>query len=380
MLYPEGRRHSPITASVASRLQAIAATAPHAADVFAKIGDSNTAAAAFLGCFDGGPIDLGTNAALAPTVDFFLHGNAAGVSPYARTSLAAVGGTTAREAMLGTPSPFDRELTEIDPRLGVIMFGTNDVRFGRTLDEFGSELWTLVDLAIGRGVVPILSTIPPINGDPGSDARIPTFNRIIRAIAQGRGVPLTDLHRDLVPLANRGLVADGLHLTVATAGACVLTAAGLQAGYNVRNLVTIEALDRTRGALAGTASDASATTRSGSGHTSTPFVGSLPLVDLGDSRDGDALFASYGCGGPAQLGRELVYRFDVASARTIVASVVDRGAVNVDVHILAGSLSASACVASGGASATATVGPGTVYVVVDAQMPGFEGEYLLAVE
>jgi hypothetical protein len=57
---------------------------------------------------------------------------------------------------------------------------------------------------------------------------------------------------------------------------------------NVRNLVTLEALARTRAALAGAACDASASTRTGAGTESDPFVGSLPLVDLGDTRTGAA--------------------------------------------------------------------------------------------
>ncbi len=380
IVYPEGRRHSPITDAIANRLQAIAAAASQAADVFAKVGDSNSAADAFVRCFSEGPVDLGANGSLQPTVDFFEGGNAAGTSPYTRTSFAAVSGSTARDALSGSPSPFVREVTAISPRYAAIMFGTNNVRFGETLDEFGADLWNLVDQAISRGVIPILTTIPPINGSPGLDARIPTFNRVIRAIAQGRRVLLIDLHAALVSLPSRGLVADGIHLNIAPGGGCVLTSAGLQHGHNVRNLFTLEALGRARAALQGTVSDGAATVRAGSGRLTDPFVGAFPLVDLGDNRSGEASFASYACNGAAQLGSEVVYRFEVPATRTVVASVIDRGGVDVDVHILTGAATPTACAASGTSIASAVVGPGTAYVVVDAPTVASSGEYLLVVE
>ncbi len=380
VIYPENRRHSPITPAIAARLQVIASAAARDARVFAKVGDSNTAATPFLHCFDGGPVDLGSNTALAPTIDYFQQGNAAGNSPFVRASLAAANGWTAREAITGTPHPFAREVTAINPRTAMVMYGTNETRSGRTLDELGSDLWTLVDDAIARGVVPVLSTVPPINGLPSVDARIPTVNRVIRAIAQGRQIPLIDLHRDLGALSNRGLGPDGIHLTTASGGGCILSAAGLGSGYNMRNLVTIEALARVLAALGDTASDASASLRVGAGTATDPYVGAPPFVDLANTAGGTSGFASYACGGAAQNGREVVYRIDLTSAATITASLVDRGAVDSNVYILTGVAAPTSCVASGDTSATASVGPGSVFIVVDSASTATEGEYVLVVE
>ncbi|HEY5920234.1 MAG TPA: SGNH/GDSL hydrolase family protein, partial [Kofleriaceae bacterium] len=205
------------------------------------------------------------------------------------------------------------------------------------------------------------------------------FNRFIRAIAQGRGIPLVDLHRDMAPLPNRGLSSDGIHPSVSPNGACVLTSAGLAYGYNVRNLISVEALARVRAALTGAASDSSAPVRTGSGTSADPFRTPLPLLDIGDTRSGEAQLAIYPCTARTQLGRERVYRVDVAAPTTLDAYIVTRGAVDVDVHILAGSASAASCVAWGDAGASASVGPGAVYVVVDAQGPSVDGEYLLVV-
>jgi peptidoglycan/LPS O-acetylase OafA/YrhL len=373
VLYPEGMRHSPITSSIAARLRAIAASTATSDHVFAKIGDSITVDTDFLACFDGGTVDLGARSDLAATVAYFMSGSAAGSSPFARVSLAAKGGTTARDALTGSPSPLEQELGAIAPQLEVVMFGTNEVRYGWTLDEFATHLWNLIDASIARGAVPIMSTIPANTGYPEADARIPTFNRIIRAIAQGRGVPLVDLHRELAPLLNRGISSDGIHPTSAPSGGCVLTSAGLQYGYNVRNLLTLEALGRVRAALAGSASDSSASTRSGDGRESSPFASSLPLIDLGDTRVSEA-HIDHGCG--ASSGHQVAYRISVPSPTTIDAYVVDRPGAEVDVRILV----AGTCVAAGDAGASATVPAGTVDVLVDARSASSEGEFLVVVE
>ncbi len=379
VLYDEGARHSPITSALAARLQTISSAGILVDDVFAKVGDSITASPDFLTCFDGGAIDLGTHAQQSATIAHYLAGDVAGVSPYDRTSVAAVGGTTARDVMNGAPCPLERELDATQGHVAVVMFGTNEVRYGKSLDEFGEYLWNAIDEVLGRGVIPVMSTIPPMNNYPAADARIPTFNRVIRAIAQGRGVPLVDLHRELVALPNRGLSSDQLHPSTAPAGACVLNAQGLTYGYNVRNLITIEALSRVRAALAGSASDAVASVRQGAGTSGDPFIGTLPLVDLGDTRQGNAVLTSSACGGPLHSGREVVYRVDLPSVATIDAYVVDRGAVDVDVQIFAGTPTGQACVTSGDATATASVGPGTVFVVVDTRDGALEGEFALVV-
>lgn len=379
IVYAEGQRHSPITPALVSRLQAIAATAPHAPRVFAKIGDSITAAPDFLRCFSSGTANLGTHTNLAPTIDYYRIGNAAGTTPFARDSIAAVGGTMASDVLAGSPSRLDKELAAIDPRVALVMFGTNEVRYGRSAEEMATNLWTVIDTLLASGVVPIMSTIPPMNGNPDADSHIPQFNRFIRAIAQGRGVPLVDFYRDMVPLANRGISSDGIHPSTYSGGACTLTSAGLAYGYNTRNLIEVEALARVRAALDGTASDSSAPTRPGSGTSVDPYRGSLPLVDLGDTRGGDAQLAMYPCTARVQMGHERVYRIDVTTQTTIDAYVVDRGNVDVDVHILTGSPSASSCVAWGDNGASAVVGPGAVYVVIDTPGMSAEGEYLLVI-
>ncbi|HEU0031902.1 MAG TPA: acyltransferase family protein [Kofleriaceae bacterium] len=369
VLYLDGARHSPITPALADRWRAIATGEPA---VFAKVGDSITASAEFLACFDGGVVDLGGHTDVAPTLAYFLAGDAGGDSPFARTSLAAVGGTTARDALAGNPSPFAQELTAIAPQLAIVMFGTNELRYGWTVDDAAIALWTLVDDSLARGVVPVMSTIPPNTGDASADARIPAFNRAVRAIAQGRQVPLVDLHRALEPLPQRGISSDGIHPSVSPTGGCNLTAGGLAYGYDVRNLLTLEALTRVRAALSGDAPDASAPARTGSGRTDDPFRGAMPLVDLADTRGGEEAI-DHGCG--ATTGHAVVYRVVLAASRTLDVTVIAPPGRHADVQIIAG----GRCEASGDARASATVS-GTVDIVVEAQSPSDDGELLLVID
>lgn len=364
VLYPEGTRHSPITASMAMRLQAITSAGAHD-NVLAKVGDSITVDAAFLACLDGGTVDFAGRSDLAATASYYTG--------FSRISYAAKGGTTAQDALTGTPCPLEKEINAIEPRVAVVMFGSNEVRTDWTVDAFGAELWRLIDATIGRGVIPIMSTIPANTGYPAADARIPTFNRVIRAIAQGRSIPLVDFHRELDPLPNHGISSDGLHPTVSPSGGCVLSSAGLQYGYNVRNLITLEALARTHAALIGTASDSHADIRGGTGMESDPFTAPFPLVDLGDTRVGED-HVDHGCG--SAIGRQVAYRVTLPSAMAIDAYVIDPANTDVDIRIVVD----GDCVATGDALASASVPAGAVDILVNAKSDTSEGEFLLVVE
>jgi hypothetical protein len=376
VLYTPDRRHSPITQDIVDRMSAVKGTSRQE-QVFAKIGDSMTRATEFVRCFDGGPVDLADRVALRPTIDYYLQGNALGRTPYRRESLAANNGATTESTLAGDPSQLTQELAAIQPRLGVIMLGTNDVRRGRSLDAFASELWSMIDQMLAAGTLPVMSSIPANASDAWADVQIPRFNLAIRGIAQGRQVPFVDLHRALNPLPNRGLGADGVHLSVDAGGACILTSSGLQSGYNTRNLVTIESLMRVRAGLAGTPSDASAPALVGNGRAADPYVVSWPFADIGDTRDGEALVANHGCASRPQNGKEVVYEVNLPSQVRLHAQVIQRAgsAADVDVHVVAG----GQCRGSGDDSVIVTVGPGPVQIIVDTPEAASEGEYLLVI-
>lgn len=362
VLYPEDRVHSPITTDVLAQLGTSSVAAPADDHIFAKVGDSITASESFLACFDR------------------TGASARHVTSFRRQSLAARGGWTTADVLVGSPSPLERELADTSPRYAVVLLGTNDVRYGRTPDAYGSDLWTIIDRLRAHGTIPILSTLPAQHNDRAANGRLPLFNRVIRGIAQGRNIPLVDLSLALASLPNEGIGADGLHLTVAPQGACMLTEAGLKYGYNMRNLLTLEALERARRAVGGDAPDADAPRRLGAGTYADPYRGTLPLVDMADTRKGELKFGVYATCRIAATGHELVYRLDMPARITIEAAVVDHDGVDVDVAILAGDPTPASCAAAGDHSASAVVGPGPVYIVVDSRTIWNEGEFVLVVQ
>jgi lysophospholipase L1-like esterase len=248
--YPAGLVHSPMTPAVVARLKGVLAASGGKRDAFVKIGDSNTANPAFLGCFAGQDLAMGEHGALAATRAFFAAPKVDGFhGVFERTSTAATIGWLAGQPLQGAPSHLAREIEAVKPAFAVIMLGTNDNRsFG--FEEFVKNLGAVVDRTLEMGVVPLLSTLPPRDDAPQAAARVPEMNRVIRALAESRQIPLMDLYTALLPLPRHGLVADGIHLASywkdGAPHACWLTGEALQRGMNVRNLVVLQALDRAR--------------------------------------------------------------------------------------------------------------------------------------
>jgi hypothetical protein len=231
----------------------------------------------------------------------------------------------------------------LDPVLAVVMFGTNDIGWFspdhvHTLDWYHGHMFDLVDALLEAGIVPILSTIPPRDDNSELDAWVPTFNAVIRAMAQGRQIPLVDFHRELMPLGDHGLSGDGVHPNAYASDACTLTSEGLAYGYNVRNWVTLTALDRARRAAIedGGPLDDSAPRLEGQGTAADPFVVTgNPFVDVRDSaQSGSSDLDTYDCSGADESGPEYVYRLTVTEAVRLRAVVLDRGDVDVDIHLL----------------------------------------------
>lgn len=369
VLYPFETRHSPLPEDVADELRALAARTPgRRDDVFAKVGDSITVSTAFLACFTGGTVDLAGRDALRASIDHFAAGDAAGTDPFRRVSSAAGVGWSASRVLMGSPSPLTAELDALRPRFASLMYGTTDVGFV-DLDAFGRNMTAIVDAMLAAGTIPVLSSIPPRDDDAGADARVPLFNLLVRALAEGRRVPFVDFHRELLPLAGHGLAGDGIH-PASSMGGCVLTPAGLRAGSNVRNLLVLEALDRLRRVvvLGEDALDASAPRLSGSGTASAPFlVPSLPFAAHADTRTmGEARVDRWdGCSTANELGPEVRYRFHLDAPTRITAAVSSGAGADLDVHVVpAGSMGAE-CVARDNRQVDLDLAAGDWELVVD---------------
>ena len=377
--YPTGRNHSPITPSVAQNIRRIFSRGSGLGDdVFAKVGDSITVSTGFMHCFDGAAQLDGRD--LQDTIDWFAAGDAAGSTPFSRTSIAAEVGWHAGRALEGSPSPLEREIAAIRPAYAIVMYGTNDIGF-RGVQTFADDLLTITDTLLDEGIIPILSSIPARVDMPAVDANVSRWNMTIRALAQARQVPFMDYHLAMEGLPNRGLGGDGVHPS-AGGSSCDFTADGLMRGYNVRNLLAIEALDRTRDAIEGTSLDAEGTPLVGDGSPESPFViDELPFAHVADTTTSDHRNLDlYSCAAQDEGGPEYLYELRLESAATLWIAVFDRGTVDIDIHVL-DSPDEEGCAQRAHEELEVTLDAGTYWLSLDTFVSGTEraGEYVLVV-
>ncbi|HVA46675.1 MAG TPA: GDSL-type esterase/lipase family protein [Pirellulales bacterium] len=81
------------------------------------------------------------------------------------------------------------------PQAVVLMIGSNDASVGRDRKQFHEQLVAAVSLALDRGVVCVLSTIPP---HPRNPELAKHYNESVREVARGRNLPLIDLEREIL--------------------------------------------------------------------------------------------------------------------------------------------------------------------------------------
>jgi lysophospholipase L1-like esterase len=207
-------------------------------DAIAKVGDSNTATRAFLAPVTPQAADA-ARPGLAATVEFFDRS-------LVRPGLAAQPAWSTIDALGdGADGPLARELRTLQPAVAVVMLGTNDLTHV-TLPEFEEALDRMLATLDRANVIALVSTIPPRTDDPEFGARVPQVNAAIRALTAAYGFPLVDYGAAMAELPAGGLGDDGIHPSVCPAGAGELSDDCLQYGHNLRNLLTLQALDRLR--------------------------------------------------------------------------------------------------------------------------------------
>lgn len=219
--------------------------------MFSKVGDSMTFSESFLVGFGSEGYDLGEYADLQALVDYF-NDSANPANPFSRENYAtALGFSTASaldpfwanaDACQVNESPLACEYRTSQSLWALMMFGTNDVM---NFDEASFDYFyrTVVLETLNAGVIPVLYTFPERPEEP---AKSEQFNKIIVRIALDYDLPLINLYRALEGLENQGVdPLDTLHLTKPEPAEQVVqfNATSLQAGYTVRNLVTLQALD-----------------------------------------------------------------------------------------------------------------------------------------
>jgi hypothetical protein len=222
-------------------------------DVFAKIGDSNTAFPEFLTDLGKPGYDAGANG-LADRPDLVATWAAyfrtpvepSGVNSFNRTSLAA---RTAWQSAQ-TRATSLAEVDAVRPAVAVVMVGTNDAGGPNDIPAFAAEVAALVTRLLDRGVIPVLSTIPDLLIQDGLLADRPAaYNRAILELGDRLNVPVWNFWKQTHPLPNAGLRDDDLHLSIAPAGPGRFLPGDLQYGANVRNRTTLEVLAHVRGVV-----------------------------------------------------------------------------------------------------------------------------------
>lgn len=140
--------------------------------------------------------------------------------PAGGRSHTAAGGLRLNELLAGgkqgLPSLAEM-LDQYQPQAVVLMIGANDASANRDRKQFAADLKAAVRLMLDRGVVCILSTIPPHPGKPDLARQ---YNASIRDVARDQKLPLVDLEREI--LARRPndfngtlLEKDDVHLSAA---------------------------------------------------------------------------------------------------------------------------------------------------------------------
>jgi Tfp pilus assembly major pilin PilA len=217
--------------------------------VFSKVGDSLSVAPQFLTPFAAGS-DLRDYSYLQEALNFYSAQYVVSGNSFGNVSQAAKGGwstlslvaTSAGDKTVCGPSetPTVCEYRLSKPAVALILIGTNDVAVTDS-ETFRTRLRRIVDLSTQAGVIPVLSTLPDYQRTCCS-ARIGEMNALITQVAREADVPLLDLWSALQALPNTGLSSDGIHLS-ATGGSTDFTAANLQYGYTLRNLLSLQVLD-----------------------------------------------------------------------------------------------------------------------------------------
>ena len=236
------------------------------ADVFSKVGDSNSFSTNFLVPL-GAPNyessnwgDLGSYTSLKNTVAYFRqqgvdsqnansfsHASVATYGGWASADLLAPGLRGANAGQLGdaTLPPLEAEIQETKPAIALVMIGTCEVGSDDT-QVYEENLTAITQYLLSQGVIPVLSTIPDIklSPDPTLVTRVEQYNQIIADVAGANNVPLWNLSAALSSLPNQGLGSDEVHLSVGPDGSGDFATTDLSSGMNVRNLTAVEVLDK----------------------------------------------------------------------------------------------------------------------------------------
>jgi hypothetical protein len=163
----------------------------------------------------------------------------------------ACGGIRIDEMLAGgkqkLPS-LEKLLDRYRPQAVVLMLGTNDASANRRTTEYIRDMEKAVDLKLDRGIVCILSTIPP---HPGRVALSKEYNEALRKLARMKSLPLIDYEREILhrrPDDWNGTLMqkDDPHPSAASGGANAASAPTAEnlrrSGYLLRGWLSVQKL------------------------------------------------------------------------------------------------------------------------------------------
>lgn len=225
--------------------------------VFSKLGDCMTETSYFLTPFSLGAYELGEYQHLRGVIEHFARTPARSASSdgweqdsFATPSLAAASGFNVAGPLDPTwanpewcqagESPLACEYRVARPSIALIMFGTNDTTYTEPA-AYDYYLRTIVLQTLERDILPVLSTFPTRPENPDKSLLL---NQIVIRVASDYDIPLLNLNRALEPLPHHGVNPDDTLRLLAPPDERVdiFDEAHLQAGFTVRNLVTLQAL------------------------------------------------------------------------------------------------------------------------------------------
>lgn len=232
------------------------------AQVFTKVGDSNSTSGDFLRPLGmrHGECQLGAYAYLQETVDYF---SVSPREPYSNsfdtTNLTTVNGLTTAAALdpLWASDPaceaneslLSCEYRVVKPSVSVIMIGLMDLEY-YSVDLFASNLAVIVQQSINQGVIPVLTTFPVLPDYPSAEQSLweknLDLNIAMLDVAEHHQTPLIHLWKAAQTLPQYGIGPDRTHLRHELGSFCAFDGAEQRVGGTLRNLLTLQALDMLR--------------------------------------------------------------------------------------------------------------------------------------
>ncbi len=166
-------------------------------------------------------------------------------------SYTAAGGLRADQLLAGGHNKLPALAKLLDtyrPQIVVLMIGTNDVSAGRKVEAYRADVAKALDRMLERGIVPVLTTIPPHVARPDLAK---AYNAALRELAKAKSVPLLDYEAAILerrPTDWNGtlLGKNDVHPTASQGGTTASsapTAANLKnSGYLLRGWLTVRKL------------------------------------------------------------------------------------------------------------------------------------------